>query len=76
MKIAGEATLQAPVEAVWEALLDPAVLVRTIPGCERLETVGRELLRDDRDRRRRRDPGHLRRHLRAHRPAAARRRSG
>jgi len=40
MRIAGEATLQAPVEAVWEALLDPAVLVRTIPGCERLETVG------------------------------------
>jgi carbon monoxide dehydrogenase subunit G len=40
MRIAGEATLQAPVEAVWEALLDPGVLVRTIPGCERLETVG------------------------------------
>ncbi|HET6563251.1 MAG TPA: carbon monoxide dehydrogenase subunit G [Marmoricola sp.] len=40
MRIAGEATLQAPLEAVWDALLDPAVLVRTIPGCERLETVG------------------------------------
>lgn len=40
MRIAGEATLQAPLEAVWGALLDPAVLVRTIPGCERLETVG------------------------------------
>jgi carbon monoxide dehydrogenase subunit G len=40
MRIAGEATLQAPVHAVWDALLDPAVLVRTIPGCERLETVG------------------------------------
>ena len=40
MRIAGEATLEAPLEAVWEALLDPAVLVRTIPGCERLETVG------------------------------------
>ena len=40
MKITGEATLQAPVERVWEALLDPAVLVRTIPGCERLETTG------------------------------------
>ena len=25
---------------VWEALLDPAVLVRTIPGCERLEATG------------------------------------
>lgn len=40
MKIAGEATLQAPVTAVWDALLDPAILVRTIPGCERLETTG------------------------------------
>ncbi len=40
MKIAGEATLQAPVDRVWVALLDPAVLVRSIPGCERLESTG------------------------------------
>jgi uncharacterized protein len=40
MKLAGEAVLHAPVEQVWQALLDPAVLVRTIPGCERLETTG------------------------------------
>lgn len=40
MKIAGEAVLNAPVEQVWNALLDPTVLVRTIPGCERLETKG------------------------------------
>jgi len=40
MRIAGESTLQAPVESVWDALLDPAVLVRTIPGCERLEATG------------------------------------
>src|SRR5688500_7425529 len=40
MKIAGEATLQAPVASVWDALLDPAVLVRSIPGCERLEATG------------------------------------
>lgn len=40
MKISGEATINAPVEDVWNALLDPAVLVRTIPGCERLETTG------------------------------------
>ena len=40
MKITGEATLQAPVGTVWDALLDPAVLVRSIPGCERLETTG------------------------------------
>lgn len=40
MKVAGEAVLNAPVEHVWNALLDPSVLVRTIPGCERLETKG------------------------------------
>jgi uncharacterized protein len=40
MKIAGEATLVAPVERVWDALLDPRVLVATIPGCERLEQTG------------------------------------
>lgn len=40
MKIAGEATLVAPVDKVWDALLDPQVLVATIPGCERLEEVG------------------------------------
>jgi carbon monoxide dehydrogenase subunit G len=40
MRIAGEATLRAPVDKVWDALLDPAVLVRTIPGCERLEATG------------------------------------
>ena len=40
MKFTGENTLHAPVEKVWDALLDPAVLVRTIPGCERLEAAG------------------------------------
>jgi uncharacterized protein len=40
MRLAGESVLHAPVEKVWDALLDPAVLVRTIPGCERLEETG------------------------------------
>lgn len=40
MKFTGDATLHASVEHVWTALLDPAVLVRTIPGCERLESTG------------------------------------
>lgn len=39
MKVAGEAVLNAPVEKVWDAILDPQVLVRTIPGCERLEAT-------------------------------------
>jgi carbon monoxide dehydrogenase subunit G len=40
MKFTGENVLTAPVEQAWDALLDPAVLVRTIPGCERLEATG------------------------------------
>ncbi len=40
MKVAGEAVLHAPVEHVWNALLDPNVLVHSIPGCERLEVTG------------------------------------
>jgi carbon monoxide dehydrogenase subunit G len=40
MKFTGENVLNAPVEKAWDALLDPAVLVRTIPGCERLEATG------------------------------------
>ena len=40
MKISGEATVRGPVEQVYAALVDPAVLVRTIPGCERLERTG------------------------------------
>jgi uncharacterized protein len=40
MRIAGNATLHAPVDTVYQALRDPRVLVRTIPGCERLEQVG------------------------------------
>lgn len=40
MKVSGDTVLHAPVEEVWKALNDPAVLVRTIPGCGRLEEVG------------------------------------
>lgn len=40
MKVSGSATLHAPVQEVWAALNDPAVLVRTIPGCSQLEEVG------------------------------------
>jgi hypothetical protein len=40
MKVNGSAVLHAPRERVWAALQDPAVLVRTIPGCQQLEQVG------------------------------------
>lgn len=42
MKLNGSATLDAPVPRVWDALRDPEILVRTIPGCDRLETVGED----------------------------------
>ncbi|GAA4202357.1 carbon monoxide dehydrogenase subunit G [Microbispora amethystogenes] len=40
MKVSGSALVAAERKRVWDALQDPGVLVRTIPGCERLETVG------------------------------------
>jgi carbon monoxide dehydrogenase subunit G len=40
MKIQGTHTFDAPRERVWRALLDPGVLARTLPGCEKLERVG------------------------------------
>ncbi|GAB2455302.1 SRPBCC family protein [Streptosporangium sandarakinum] len=40
MKVAGSAVLGIDRDRVWSALQDPAVLVRTIPGCERLEETG------------------------------------
>ena len=45
MKVTGSATLNAPREEVWAALNDPAVLVRTIPGCQQLEEVGPDAYR-------------------------------
>ncbi|MGB7817233.1 MAG: carbon monoxide dehydrogenase subunit G [Ornithinibacter sp.] len=42
MKISGTSTLESPVDKVWEAILDPAVLARCIPGCESLRTVGED----------------------------------
>ena len=40
MKISGTDVVPHPVEHVWAALLDPRVLVTTIPGCEKLEATG------------------------------------
>jgi uncharacterized protein len=39
VKVSGSAVLNASRDRVWEALIDPAVLVCTIPGCQRLETI-------------------------------------
>ncbi len=40
MKINGEYEVHAPRERVWEALLDPAILSKTLPGCEELTPIG------------------------------------
>lgn len=40
MDISGEFTIPAPRERVWEALNDPEVLARCIPGCEELKRTG------------------------------------
>ncbi|PSK89139.1 hypothetical protein CLV63_12712 [Murinocardiopsis flavida] len=40
MKVAGTAALDAPPEQVWAVMLDPAVLARSIPGCESLRATG------------------------------------
>ena len=40
MKIQGSYAIQAPPDAVWRALLDPAVLQQAIPGCEELAAIG------------------------------------
>jgi carbon monoxide dehydrogenase subunit G len=34
MKMSGEEIIAAPIEAVWKALNDPAILKQCIPGCE------------------------------------------
>jgi uncharacterized protein len=36
MKISGSHVLHAPRQEVWDALRDPAVMTRAIPGCETL----------------------------------------
>ncbi|MFI6292287.1 carbon monoxide dehydrogenase subunit G [Nonomuraea sp. NPDC050790] len=45
MKVAGSAVIGIERDRVWAALQDPAVLVRTIPGCERLEECGPDTYR-------------------------------
>ncbi|WP_055481162.1 SRPBCC family protein [Sphaerimonospora mesophila] len=45
MKVVGSALLGVERKRVWDALQDPGVLVRTIPGCERLEETGADVYR-------------------------------
>ncbi|MCZ2822789.1 MULTISPECIES: SRPBCC family protein [unclassified Modestobacter] len=42
MNLDGSAVLSAAPEQVWAVITDPAVLARTIPGCESLKQVGED----------------------------------
>lgn len=44
IELAGEHEFAAPQELVWEMLLDPDVLAKTMPGCEKLERVDENTL--------------------------------
>lgn len=39
MKIEGTYTFDAPQNVVWESLLDPTILAKILPGCEKLEKL-------------------------------------
>jgi hypothetical protein len=40
MDLSGSYTFDAPKAEVWQALMDPEVLAKVMPGCEKLEQVG------------------------------------
>ncbi len=40
MKIDGSHDVPAPRQKVWDAFLNPELLRRAIPGCEKLEAIG------------------------------------
>lgn len=40
MKLTGQHTIEVDRQRVWDALQDPAVLARTLPGCQLLEVTG------------------------------------
>jgi uncharacterized protein len=46
MKMQGTYTFDAPLETVWNALFDPEVLARTLPGCEKLDREGNQFRGD------------------------------
>lgn len=40
VEVTGDYQFQAPRDVVWNAFLDPELLARVMPGCERLDQVG------------------------------------
>ena len=46
MKVQGTYTFEAPIDTVWNALFDPEVLAKTLPGCDKLEREGNQFKGD------------------------------
>lgn len=42
MELTGQQTLSLPIDAVWSALNDPAILQQCIPGCDTFEAAGQD----------------------------------
>lgn len=40
MKVQGQHTFDAPRSIVWKAVMDPEIIAKVMPGCEKLEEVG------------------------------------
>jgi len=47
LEIAGSETIPASVDALWDALNDPAVLTRCIPGCRSMTEIGSDAYKVD-----------------------------
>lgn len=45
MTLNGSYSISAPRQAVWAALMDPEVLEKCLPGCEKLDPVGPDAYR-------------------------------
>lgn len=45
MTLNGSYSISAPRQAVWAALMDPEVLKKCLPGCEKLDPVGPDAYR-------------------------------
>ncbi len=39
MELTGEQIIRAPRQTVWDALNDPAILARCVPGCEEIQKI-------------------------------------
>jgi carbon monoxide dehydrogenase subunit G len=42
VQVEGQYTINAPIERVWQYLLDPVQLQHCIPGCQKLEPTGED----------------------------------